>query len=125
MRAQVLSVLIALSAGLAGCESTGSSGATGDRQPLADTGTSGSDTQAQGGGSGADPVARYALSAQPGDRAQLQTNDGTQVFVTVGAMYTSAAGVRCRRITVRTQRDASRVSAVCKQADGWHTVLQP
>lgn len=125
MRAQVLSVLIALAAGLAGCDSLDGNRATGDPQPVANTGTGSSGSRAQGGASGADPVARYALSAQSGDSAQLQTSDGAQVFVTVGSMYTSAAGVKCRRITLRTQRDASRVSAVCRQADGWHTVLQP
>lgn len=122
MRATIFPALLLLTAGLAACESTPGG-------PEAGTpATTDAESTAGGGGEapkGTDPIARYALSAAPGEGAQLQLPDGGRVFVTVGSMYTSAAGVRCRRITLRTQRDASRVSAVCRQDDGWTTVLEP
>jgi hypothetical protein len=102
---------------------------------LAACGSTGGDPQAQDSPNrsqeptditrGSDQIARYALSAQPGDSAQIQLSDKGSVFVTVGGLYTSAAGTECRRITVRTQRDASRVSAVCRDGDVWRTVLMP
>jgi hypothetical protein len=117
-----LPVLIVLMGGLAACESTPATQATGDPDPVSGN-VSGNVSPSES--SGADPVARYALSAASGDSAQLRLDSGGQVFVTVGSIYTSAAGIRCRRVTLRTQRDASRVSAVCKQDGSWHTVLKP
>lgn len=118
MRPTTIPALLALLATLAACESAKDSAAPG--APTAVTGGESSQSP-----SGADLIARYAVRAAPGDSAQLQLPEGGQVFVTVGSMYTSAAGIRCQRITVRTQRDASRVSAVCQQDGSWHTVLKP
>jgi hypothetical protein len=123
MRTKIFPVLLVLAAGLGACESTGDGPQ--DRTSAAPTNLSSESADTGAGAKGKDPIARYALSAAPGDTAQLELPDGGRVFVTVGPMYTSAAGVRCRRVTLRTQRDASRVSAVCRQDDGWSTVLRP
>lgn len=112
---RLVTLLAAVS--LAACGSTGSA-------PVAEDSTDRS-REPTNVTRGTDQIARYALSAQPGDSAQIQLSDNGSVFVTVGGLYTSAAGTKCRRITVRTQRDASRVSAVCRDGDVWRTVLMP
>lgn len=100
---------------LAGCASTEDAAKPKDTAP----------EQAETAPRGADPIARYVLSAQPGDSARLTLDGGRRIQVVVGRMYTSATGARCQRITLRSQEDASRVSAVCRQKGSWQTVLLP
>jgi len=70
----------------------------------------------------ADPIARFALQADPGNTATLAVED-ERVHVTVGEMYDSAAGLRCRRVTLRRRGNASTVSAVCREDGVWRTLL--
>ena len=112
-----LAALLTAASLLAACESTGGPPAA---QDTPDRSQAPTDVTR-----GTDQIARYALSAQRGDSAQIEVPDNGRVFVTVGRHYTSAAGTRCRRVTLRTQRDASRVSAVCQDGDVWRTVLMP
>ena len=70
----------------------------------------------------ADPIARFAIDAPEGASSRVMRDNST-VFVTVGPYYRSAAGDRCRRVTLRAARGGSHVNAVCRQGETWTTVV--
>ena len=69
-----------------------------------------------------DAIARFAINAPEGASSQVSYGERS-MFVTVGPYYQSAAGERCRRVTIREPNGGSRVSAVCQMEGGWQTVL--
>lgn len=75
-------------------------------------------------GNAADPIARTAIARGIGSTARVAV-DGSEVWVTVGEYYDSAAGNRCRRVTLRAPDGGTRVSAVCQRDGQWRTVIRP
>lgn len=69
-----------------------------------------------------DPIARFATNAPQGATSQV-SYEGSSVWVTVGPYYQSAAGNRCRRVTMRAQEGGSHISAVCRADGVWRTVI--
>lgn len=70
----------------------------------------------------ADPIARFATNAPQGATSQV-SHQGSTYWVTVGPYYQSAAGDRCRRLTMRGQDGGGHLSAVCRENGVWRTVI--
>jgi hypothetical protein len=70
----------------------------------------------------ADPIARFATNAPQGATSQV-SYQGSTIWVTVGPYYQSAAGDRCRRVTMRGREGSGRLSAVCRDNGVWRTVI--
>lgn len=87
-----------------------------DQQPGAESQQGGTATQV------ADPIARFATNAPQGATSQV-SYEGSNFLVTVGPYYQSAAGDRCRRVTMRADEGGSQVSAVCRENGQWQTIL--
>lgn len=104
-----LVLILALSIGLAACETAPSNQAA----SLAETATP----------VASDAVARYAVEASAGASAPVMSKSGSNVTVQVGSYYTSALGERCRRIVLSDGFGRSQVSAVCLVDNGWTTVV--
>jgi hypothetical protein len=83
--------------------------------------TAPSDLQS-GGVQAADAVARFTAAASQGASSQV-TYEGRSLYVTVGAFYQSAAGNRCRRVTVRSADQGSYATGVCRKDGVWRTVM--
>ena len=83
--------------------------------------SSGADNAAQQDTAG-DAIARFAINAPEGASSQISYGERS-VFVTIGNYYRSAAGNRCRRVTIRDPNGGSHLSAVCRDDNSWQTVL--
>ena len=69
-----------------------------------------------------DAVARFTAPASPGASSRVNY-EGRTLYVTVGTFYQSAAGNRCRRVTIRSAEQGSYATGVCREDGVWQTVM--
>ncbi|MEQ8267729.1 MAG: DVU3141 family protein [Parvibaculum sp.] len=70
-----------------------------------------------------DTIAQYAVSAALGSTTTIQSPGRGSVLVKVGGDYVSAAGNRCKRVTLSDTTGWLQINAVCLNDTAWMTVV--
>lgn len=70
-----------------------------------------------------DTIAQYAVNAASGTMTTIQSPKRGTVNVKVGGDYVSAAGNRCKRVTLSDATGWLQINAVCLNDASWMTVV--